>query len=383
MDIPILSDLYDALAGALPRSLRGYLDPTLTVLCAAAIAVVLRFTVLHWLYRLSAANKIPYDDILVDGLKRRAIAWAVLGTIYAQLEDLPWRPRTITIGQNIVAAVIIVSVTLALVHLVSRLASAYAHTAEAGVGGTTLVRYISTTLLIVVGMVAVLALFGISVVPMFTALGVGGLAVALAFQDTLANVFSGLNLTLARQIRVGDYIQVLELEGFVVDIGWRATTLRAPDGPQIFIPNKKLAESVMVNFNRSDPGMSVSLSFRVGLEVDPARVEALVLDEILQAAAALPGIRLEEPPTVRFKAFGDSALEFRASAAIRSFQDRFFLHHELMKRLHRRLRAEGLEVPAPQRVVRMAEPPSRPAPPPASATAAVTASVAAPSDPAP
>ena len=358
-DIPLLQDLYAALSQSLPRSLRPYLDPTLTVLGAAAIAVVARITVLRWLQRLSARNAVPYDDIVVDGLKRRAITWTVLGTVFVQLEALPWRLRSITVAQNIVAAVLIMSVTLALVRLVSRLAAAYASSAEAGVGGTTLVRYISTTLLILVGMVSVLALFGISVVPMFTALGVGGLAVALAFQDTLANVFSGVNLTLARQIRVGDYIELGEhgeLEGFIADIGWRATTLRTLTGTQIFIPNKKLAESVMVNYSRSDAGMSVTLEFIVGHDEDPERVEAVVLDEIVRVTAETPGIRDEEPPTVRFKAFAESALEFKAFVAIRNFQDRFLIRHTLMKRLHRRFKAEQIAVPVPQRAVRMLAP---------------------------
>jgi len=312
--------------------------------------------VMRWLQRLSAANAVPYDDIVVDSLKRRAITWTVLGTIFVQLEALPWRPRSITVAQNIVAAVLIMSVTLALVRLVSKLAAAHATTADAGVGGTTLVRYISTTLLILVGMVAVLALFGISVVPMFTALGVGGLAVALAFQDTLANVFSGVNLTLARQIRVGDYIELGELEGFVADIGWRAITLRTMTGTQIFIPNKKLAESVMVNYSRSDTGMSVTLDFMVGHDEDPERIETVVLDEIARVTAETPGIRAEEPPVVRFKAFAESALEFKAYVAIRSFQDRFLLRHTLMKRLHRRFTAEQIAVPVPQRAVRMVPP---------------------------
>jgi len=361
MDIPLLQDLYTALAQALPRWLRPYLDPTLTVLGAAAIAVLARVTLLRWLQRLSATNAVPYDDIVVDSLKRQAITWTVLGTVFVQIEALPWRDRSITVAQNIVAAVLIMSVTLALVRLVSKLAAVQATTADAGVGGTTLVRYISTTLLIIVGMVAVLALFGISVVPMFTALGVGGLAVALAFQDTLANVFSGVNLTLARQIRVGDYIALGELEGFIADIGWRATTLRTLNGTQIFIPNKKLSESVMVNYSRSDAGMSVTLEFMVGHDEDPERVEVVVLDEIARATAEIPGIRSEEPPVVRFKTFAESALQFKAFVAIRNFQDRFLITHTLMKRLHRRFKAEQIAVPVPQRAVRMVPPAPGPA----------------------
>jgi small-conductance mechanosensitive channel len=181
------------------------------VVLAAAIAVLARVTLLRWLRRLSAGElESVYDDIVVDNLKRRAIVWTVLGTVLCSSRRCRGDRARSPSGQDIVAAALIMSVTLALVGLVSRLALAHAYglSAGAGVGGTTLVRYISTTVLLFIGAVSVLALFGISVVPMITALGIGGLAVALAFQDTLANVFAGLNLTLARQIRVGDYIEL-------------------------------------------------------------------------------------------------------------------------------------------------------------------------------
>lgn len=345
-DIPFLNDLYVAIARALPRALRGYLDPALVLIAAAVIGVVARFTLFRWLKRLTATTKRPYDDIIVTGLTGRVIAWTILGTLYVQIEELPWRPRMIAWVQDIVAAMLVVSVTLVLMRMVSALVHAYGQTRAAGVGGTTLVRYIATVLLLFIGVASVLALFGVSVVPAITALGIGGLAVALAFQDTLANVFSGLNLTLSRQIRVGDYVELDtgKVEGFVVDIGWRATTLRSLTGLQVFIPNKKLAETVMINYTR-DPGMSVELAFRTNFDVDPERVEAVVLDEVVQAAAVLPGIRGDAPAVVRFREFGDWGLEWKAFVEILNFQDRFFLRHALMKRLHRRLHAEQIAVP--------------------------------------
>jgi small-conductance mechanosensitive channel len=348
-DIPLLHDLYAALSGALPRALRGYLDPTLAVLGATVLAIVARLTVFRWLRRRSRATANPYDGIIIDVLAGRVIVWTILGSAYLALEDLPWRPRSIAAGQDVIAALLILSVTLALVRMTSAIVVAYGHTRAAGVGGTTLIRYVATTVMLFIGCVSVLALFGISIVPAITALGVGGLAVALAFQDTLANVFSGLNLSLARQIRVGDYIELAggeadKIDGFVVDIGWRATTLRTLLGLQVFIPNKKLAERIMINYTR-DPGMSVELQFRVGLDCDPARIEAIVADEMTQAAAALPGLRPDEAALVRFKAFGQWALEFKVFVPIVNFQDRFYLHHELMKRLHRRLQAEQIAVP--------------------------------------
>lgn len=354
-DIPLLQDLYAAISRALPRPLRGYLDPALIVLLAGSIAVVARLTIFRWLRARAERTKNPYDGIILGGVTGRVIAWTVLGTAYVELEELPWRPRSIAAAQDILAAILILSVTVVLVRMVSAIVQAYGHTRAAGVGGTTLVRYVATTVLLFIGVVSVLALFGISIVPAITALGVGGLAVALAFQDTLANVFSGLNLSFARQIRVGDYIELDgaeadKIDGFVVDIGWRATTLRRLTGLQVFIPNKKLAERIMINYTH-DPGMSIELAFRVALDVDPGKVEAIVLDEMEQAVAALPGLRPGEPALVRFKAFGEYALEFKIFVAIANFQDRFFLHHELMKRLHRRLQVEKITIPMPgQRV---------------------------------
>jgi small-conductance mechanosensitive channel len=210
MDTLAPQDLHTAILRALPDALGGYLDPTLIVLSAAAAGVLARFTVFRWLRRLSLLNKSPYDDIIVDGLKRRVVAWTVLGALYLQVPALPWQPGARATVQTVLAALLVASVTLALMRLVSALVHAYGTISAAGVGGTTLIRYISTSILLFIGVVSVLALFGISVVPAITALGVGGLAVALAFQDTLANVFSGINLTLARQIRVGDYIELGE-----------------------------------------------------------------------------------------------------------------------------------------------------------------------------
>lgn len=346
-DIPLLHDLYVAISRALPRALRGYLDPALVLLLAVALGVLARITVFRWLKRLTAATKSPYDDIVVANLTARVIAWTILGTLYWQIEELPWKARTIAWAQATVAALLVVSLTIVLVRMVSQSVTAYGHTRAAGVGGTTLVRYIAAAVLLFIGTVSVLALFGISVVPAITALGIGGLAVALAFQDTLANVFSGLNLTLSRQIRVGDYVELDggKFEGFIVDIGWRATTLRALTGLQIFIPNKKLAEAVMINYTR-DPGMALELRFRTRFEADPEQVEAAVLDEMAQAAASLPGIRQDAPAMIRFREFGDWGLEWKVYVEILSYQDRSFLRHELMKRLHRRLSREDMKVPA-------------------------------------
>ncbi len=351
MELPLVNDLYVALVKALPRGLRGYVDPTLTVLGIGLVALLVRLTLLRWAVRWTARTPSPYDNIFVDALRRGLVVWAVLGAMYIQVEDLPWKARPISAVQTSIAALLILAVTLATIRFVAGCIRAYGTTHATTVGGTTLIRYIVSAILAFSGMAAVLGVFGISVIPAITALGVGGLAVALAFQDTLANVFAGLNMTLARQIRVGDYVELeTGLDGFVVDVGWRTTILRTLVGLQIYIPNKKLAEALMINYTRG-PGMAVELQFRVAHETDPDHVEAVVIDEMTQAVADVPGLRADEPPVIRLKVFGDWALEFKAFVAIVRYQDRFQIQHVLMKRLYKRLQAENIALARPRQSI--------------------------------
>lgn len=346
-----LPQLHDLALQVLPRAARGYADVVAALAFALLIGLLIRLLVFPLLARAASRNQWPYDDIAVAILRRRVLPWVVLATLYAELEELPWRARSIATAEKVLATLLVASVTFTLIRIVSAVVGR-AQTANAG--GTTLVKYIINALLFMLGVGAVLAFFGVSVFPALTALGVGGLAVALAFQDTLANVFAGVNLTASRQIRVGDYIEIEGgIEGFIDDIGWRTTTIRALENVVYYVPNKKLSEVAMTNFSRPDPSMSIELRFRVGFDADPERVEAIVVDEVARARAAIAGLR-PDPPIIRLREFGASGLEFRAFVAIENFVDRFALTHALMKRMFVRLRAEGLAIPYPQTVVHMA-----------------------------
>ena len=80
----------------------------------------------------------------------------------------------------------------------------------------------------ITGALFLLQSFGVSITPLLTALGVGGLAVALALQDTLANLFSGINILLSKQIKMGDFVKLSSgEEGLVIDMNWRNTVIKA------------------------------------------------------------------------------------------------------------------------------------------------------------
>src|SRR5256886_8765791 len=117
-----------------------------------------------------------------------------------------------------------------------------------------LAQTIARVAIYVIGVLVPLSVLGVPVTPILPALGVGGLAVALALQDSLTNLFAGLHLLADKPIRVGDYVKIADaVEGYVVDIGWRSTRVRMLQNTVVVVPNKKVAESVITNYDLPEP----------------------------------------------------------------------------------------------------------------------------------
>ena len=124
-------------------------------------------------------------------------------------------------------------------------------------------------------MLVILTGLGLQITPILTALGVGGLAVALALQDTLANLFAGFYLTVAKHIRIGNYIKLSSgEEGYLVDIDWRASRLRQLTNNTVLVPNAKLSQSIVTNYHSPEHELVVTIEASVDYASDLDRVEA-------------------------------------------------------------------------------------------------------------
>ncbi len=209
--------------------------------------------------------------------------------------------------------------------------------------------------MVILGGSVLLNLWGVSITPILTALGVGGLAVALALQDTLSNLFAGFYVTVARQVRLGDYIRLnTGEEGYVTDIGWRSTTIRALANNMILIPNSKLGQAIVTNYYLPEKRMGVSIQIGVAHDCDPDRVERVLRDEAQAAAREIPGMLAEPAPDISFDpGFGDWALSFTLGYNVEEFAVQYRVRHELRKRILKRLRAEKIDMPFPTRTIYM------------------------------
>ena len=208
-----------------------------------------------------------------------------------------------------------------------------------------------------VGILILLRHFGVSITPILTAFGVGGLAVALALQDTLSNLFAGFYISIAGQVRLGDYIKLnTGEEGYVTDISWRSTTIRALANNMIIIPNAKLAQAIVTNYYLPERRMSLIIPVSASYDSDPDHVERLLLEEVESAAGTIAGLLAEPAPMVRLiPGFGDSALNFSLICQVAEFVDQFAVQHELRKRIWKRFRTEKIEMPYPTRTVYLRE----------------------------
>jgi small-conductance mechanosensitive channel len=151
--------------------------------------------------------------------------------------------------------------------------------------------------------------FGLAITPLLTALGVGGLAVALGVQDTLANLFAGLSITLARAIRPGDYLRLDNgLEGQVHDIGWRYVTLRTPQHTLVIIPNLRMGQLIITNFSLPEPRILCPIPITVTPTDAPQLLIARIEQTLLQAAQQIPDALLDPPPRCRIVGITDKGM---------------------------------------------------------------------------
>jgi small-conductance mechanosensitive channel len=154
-------------------------------------------------------------------------------------------------------------------------------------------------------------------------------------------------------VRLGDYIKLNSgEEGYVTDIGWRSTTIRIPANNLIIVPNAKLAQAIVTNYSLPEKRLGSNVVVTVSFESDPDRAEAVLLEVMGKAVGEVPGLLAQPAPSVAFEpGFVDSGIGLTANFHVEDFTSQGPVRNELRKRIFRRLREEGIEMPYPTRTV--------------------------------
>ncbi|HZF92568.1 mechanosensitive ion channel family protein [Streptomyces sp.] len=321
-------------------------------LAAGLLAAFALRLLLRWLGKQADRTRWSGDDVIVEAL-RTVLPWAaVAGGAAAAAAALPLT-RTVQHHTNQTLTVLLIFVvTVASARVVGNLVRSVAQSRSGVAASATIFVNITRVMVLALGFLVVLQTLGISIAPMLTALGVGGLAVALALQDTLANLFAGLHILASKTVQPGDYIRLSSgEEGYVTDINWRQTTIRNLSNNLVIIPNGQLAGTNMTNYNRPEQELTIMVQAGVGYDSDLEQVERVTCEVVTEVMTDVTGAVPEHEPAVRFHTFGDSRIGFTVILGVGEFSDQYRIKHEFIKRLHRRYRAEGISVPVPARTV--------------------------------
>jgi small-conductance mechanosensitive channel len=199
------------------------------------------------------------DDLVLENLRLPSIVLCLLLGLYAGIYGAhELSPYVSTIALNVTYALLVLTVTAAVANFAE--ATAWLTLKEKNIDFQTQGFSVSVLKVAVwiIGCLVLLSGLGVSITPMITALGIGGLAISLALQDTLSNFFAGLHLLIEKPIRLGDFVKLeWGQEGYVANIGWRTTRLRMSSNDLVIVPNNKLMQSVVINYSRPSPAHSL------------------------------------------------------------------------------------------------------------------------------
>lgn len=288
-------------------------------------------------------NRMVASAIIYDALKELSLFVFALGGVWAAARSLPLTPAVALGVDTALRAILAILLTFIAARVAGALVRGYA-TQRAGVETSSIFVSVTWFVVAAIGALIVLQTVGISITPLLTALGVGGLAVALALQDTLSNLFAGIQILASKKVQPGDYISLdTGQEGYIVDITWRNTVVRQLSNNVILVPNAKLSTAVVVNYYRPQVELSIPVEMGVAYKTDLDKVERVTVDVARDVMRTVTGSVPEHEPLVRFHTFGDTRIGFSVILRAREYSDQYLVKHEFIKRLHIRFQEEGVE----------------------------------------
>lgn len=352
---PSAVKLVDSLKESLPNEVViDWLWPAVIIGGAIILGILLERLVLVHLRKLAEKTEWRGDEVIIDSLRGIIIAVLTITGLFFASYSLPIPPSFLVLIHKSLTVLLILCGTVTLSRMAVGFLSLSSATAEGQTKSASILVYVARAVVYLIGILIVLQSLGISITPLLTALGVGGLAVALALQDTLSNLFAGIHILASRKIRPGDYIRLeTGQEGAVIDISWRTTTIQAPANHLIIVPNTRVASSIVMDFDRPSRDVSVTVPLAVSYDNDFTKVERVTLEVAREVLKEGSGGVQEFDPIVRISGIADFAIQFNVIFRAGQYNDQFLLKHEFLRRIHSRYRQDGISLPVPVHDVRM------------------------------
>jgi small-conductance mechanosensitive channel len=337
-----------------------YVIAAIIIALSIVAAIIVGFVVKRLVFHVTSKTKTVLDDLLVRAIGKPIFIGILIAGIHfasSTLSILESYMSSITAAFTLVYAAF---VGWSIVRIISAVLDWYS--AEIAVRTKTKAdeQFLPIFKKVAYGVVGIIILLwllgqmGVEITTLVAAMGIGGLAVALALQGTLSEFFAGAHIILDRPIKIGDYIELDSGDkGVVTDIGWRSTRIRNYQNNMVILPNSKLSGSRVINYYSPGEEIGFTIECGVGYGEDLEKVEKVTLDVANKTLDKLEVKPKDFEPFMRYQNFGDSNINFKVIMRVKKYPDQFLVKHEFIKALKKRYGKEGIEIAWPIRKVYM------------------------------
>ncbi|MDP2750760.1 MAG: mechanosensitive ion channel family protein [Nanoarchaeota archaeon] len=335
------------------------------------LAVIIGTKIIAWLIEkfiknITKKTKTSLDDKLLDAFEKSLMVAAVITITYIAANDLPSLVARTDLVKKILFVITVFGAAFIIIHFLRALLSWYgeeiSEKTDSEVDDIFIPILIKVSGLIVYlfGLIIVLTKFGISITPILASLGVASLAIALALKDTLAEFFSGFYIMADRPVKKGDLVRLDNgEEGVVEDIGWRTTRIKSATNSTIYVPNTKLATSMIQNFEAPMHKNFFTIKGGVSYESDLDQVEKILTKVAKEVIKDTEESVKDADPIVRFTNFGDSNIDFAVILKVHNYGQRHPMIHNFIKKTKKEFDKVGIDINYPARKIYYAPQPKR------------------------
>ena len=335
---------------SLKISTSPYVNAFLSILLFIVVAKIADILINKVFRRFAKFTKTDVDDRIIDVIHGPIYLTIILIGCALAVADLKASPDVLFYVNSALYSAISIIWTIAIIKLGSVITEHVIYMASDVTGlGKDIIPLIENVFKIIViagALMIILSVWKINITPLLASAGIVGVAIAIAAKDMLSNFFGGISIFMDRPYKIGDYI-VLESgeRGEVVTIGVRSTRIQTRDDVLIAVPNAIIANSKIINESAPIPNfrVRVHVSVAYGSDID------LVEKTLLEIASENKNILPEPAPRVRFREFGDSALNFELLCWAKEPALRGLTVHELNSVIYKKFNEIGITIPFPQR----------------------------------
>jgi len=293
-------------------------------------------------------NLLGKYSFILKSFRGVIITWFVVGAIALILPTINI-PSTLNVLIEKILIVVALSMgTVLISRLAVNLIQLYNIERETAVTLTSLFEYLTKVIIFTIGFLIIIQSIGIQITALITAFGIGSLSIGLAFQNTLSNLISGVNIIVSRKIRPGDYIQLkdgsnlddldnLDCSKFFEDIYNNI----------IVIPNAKIIDASFQNYTLINPSLLITVKIGISYENNLEKVEKVTLDVAKSVLENREGGNKEFEPFLRYENFDYFAINLTVYLKINEYFDKFLITHEFIKQIHSQYQLENIKIAYP------------------------------------